>query len=59
MKLTSKTKRTLSTAAFLSAVIVAILLFNIVVGAAADKIQLRWDLTENKLYALTEEKKMS
>jgi len=57
MKLTSKTKRTLSTAAFLSAVIVAILLFNIVVGAAADKIQLRWDLTENKLYALTEETK--
>ncbi len=57
MKLKNKTKRTLSAAAFLTAAIAAIILFNIVVGAAADKIQLRWDLTENKLYALTEETK--
>lgn len=53
----NKTKRTLSAAAYLAAAIAAILLFNIVVGAAADKIQLRWDLTENKLYALTDETK--
>ncbi len=57
MNLKSKTKRTLSAAAFLAAAIAAIVLFNIVVGAAADKIQLRWDLTENKLYALTDETK--
>ncbi len=52
-----KTKRTLSAAAFLAASIAAIVLFNVVIGAAADKIQLRWDLTESKLYALTNETK--
>ncbi len=57
IKLKSKTKRTLSTVAFLAAAIAAIILLNLVVGAAADKIQLRWDLTENKLYALTDETK--
>ncbi|MBQ7032548.1 MAG: GldG family protein [Clostridia bacterium] len=53
----NKTKRTLSAAAFLAAAITAIFLFNVVIGVAADKIQLRWDLTENKLYALTNETK--
>ncbi len=57
MKLKGKTKRTLSVATFLAAFLAAILLFNIVIGAAADKIQLRWDLTEEKLYALKDETK--
>ncbi len=57
MKLKNKTRKTLSSTAFLAASIVAIILLNIVIGAAADKIQMRWDLTENKLYALTDETK--
>ncbi len=57
MQWKTKTKRTLSTAAFLAAAVAAIVLFNVVIGAAADKIQLRWDLTESKLYALTDETK--
>ncbi len=57
MKLKTKTRRTLSAATFLAATMAAILLLNIVVGVAADKIQLRWDLTENKIYALTDETK--
>ncbi len=55
--LNQKTKRTLSATALLSVSILAILLLNLVVGAAADKFPLRFDLTENKLYALTEETK--
>lgn len=57
MKIKNKTKRTLSSMAILTATIAAIILFNLIVGVAADKIQLRWDLTENKLYALTDETK--
>jgi len=51
------TKRTLSASAFLAAFLLAVLLLNLIVGAAADKIQLSWDMTENKLYALTDETK--
>lgn len=56
-KLKNKTKRTLSASAFLAAFVVAILFLNIIINAAADKIQLRFDMTENKLYALTDETK--
>ncbi len=56
-QLKKKTKRTLSASAFLAAFIVAVLLLNIIINTAADKIQLRWDMTENKLYALTDETK--
>ena len=51
----AKTKRTLSSAAVFALTLAAIILFNVIVGLAADKIQLRWDMTENKVYALTEE----
>ena len=57
MNLNKKTKRTLSTATFVAFFLLAVLLFNVVIGAAADKIQLRWDLTEEKLYALKDETK--
>lgn len=57
MNLNKKTKKTLSAAAFLALCLAAVLLFNVVIGAAADKIQLRWDLTEEKLYALKDETK--
>ncbi|MDD6308705.1 MAG: GldG family protein [Clostridia bacterium] len=52
-----KLKKRLSSDVFLCAVIAAILFFNIIIGVAADKIQLRWDLTENKIFALTKETK--
>ncbi len=52
-----KNKRTLSSVAFVSAIIVLILLFNIVINAAADKLPLSWDLTENRVFALTKETK--
>ncbi len=52
-----KTKRTLSTAAVFALTLAAIIFFNIIIGLAADKLPLRWDLTENKLYALTDETK--
>ncbi len=52
-----KNKRTLSSVAFTAAIIAVILLFNVVVGAAADKIQLSWDLSENRIFALTKETK--
>ncbi len=53
----AKTKRTLSTAAVFALTLAAIILFNVILGLAAEKIQLRWDMTENKIYALTEETK--
>lgn len=51
----SKTKRTLSATAFFAASILAIIFLNIVIGALADKLPLRIDVTKKKLYALTEE----
>ncbi len=57
MKLQQKTKKTLSATGILVAIVVAVVFFNVIVGAAADKFQLRWDMTGNKIYALTEETK--
>lgn len=57
MNLKRKTKKTISTAAFLALAVAAIIFLNVIVGMAANKIRMEYDMTANKIFTLSEETK--